>query len=312
MLLDNTLVVIRSRSALELIDLTIVLVRQELWPIVIRAIIGWLPWLFINVIVQQPFVVRHWDDIGVNGYDDGANYVESAWHLLLLMYLQAPVASLPVCYYIGHRMFRSTPSLSETISQCFRAPIKKFTTLLLTRGVVVAVITVAVISWSDAQSVALEFFVLGMCVLLPTTFIRMVRPMAPEILSLESFSIANLKATPDDNKAALIKFGQRMKMLHKPLASEHLGRFAVISLVASLMFVFLTLSELWLCQLFMREDTWNWYFNIIALPLNFVIVSTFAAVYRFLCYIDARILLEGWEVRLRFLAEANRILDLPT
>lgn len=72
------------------------------------------------------------------------------------------------------------------------------------------------------------------------------------------------------------------------------------------------ISALLLAYLFLQGVTssnwqWGWIVDWIVLPIVFWTLGAFATVFRFLCYLDTRIALEGWEVELLMRAEANRI-----
>jgi hypothetical protein len=52
---------------------------------------------------------------------------------------------------------------------------------------------------------------------------------------------------------------------------------------------------------------WNWVVDWIVVPIVFWSLGAYATVFRFLCYLDSRIALEGWEVELLMRAEASRL-----
>jgi len=52
---------------------------------------------------------------------------------------------------------------------------------------------------------------------------------------------------------------------------------------------------------------WRCVVDWLVLPTVFWTLGAFATVFRFLCYLDSRIALEGWEVELLMRAEANRL-----
>ncbi len=306
MQLDNTLVVVRSRGLLELVDLAIVVLRNDFIRLVYWSLIGWLPWIVLDFAVLFPMASMTVADS--NSFflaDEASLHTRFIFHLSALVVLQAPAASMPLCYYIGQRMFRTEPSTREVLQSCLRGLPTKIWVLGFARMALVAPVITFLVGIQYDYYPFWEIFVLGFSVLGFALFLRAIRPFATEVLALERSALqsSGTEKTPGN----LLK--HRMRVLHRPLTAENIGRFCAIAIIAFLGFAVLTLSEIWVFQLVMLGRAWNWYFSFIAVPFNLFIVSTYVAVFRFLSYIDSRILLEGWEVRLRFMSEAVRLHD---
>ena len=73
---------------------------------------------------------------------------------------------------------------------------------------------------------------------------------------------------------------------------------AIAALLLAYLFVQGVLTSSW---------EWNWLVDWIVVPCVFWALGAFATVFRFLCYLDSRIALEGWEVELLMRAEAARL-----
>jgi hypothetical protein len=77
--------------------------------------------------------------------------------------------------------------------------------------------------------------------------------------------------------------------------------------VAILLSLMILAAALFCQGVFTGSWAWGDWLNLVVLPAILWLVGLFLTVYRFLCYLDTRIRLEGWEIELRLKAEASRL-----
>ncbi len=97
--LDRMTIAVRRRSVAELYDLALLVLRRHFLPLTVLAVGGALPWLLLDrwllADVAQPVMAWYW--------------------LLLLLAVQAPLATAPLTAYLGEAMFSETPSLRRAL-----------------------------------------------------------------------------------------------------------------------------------------------------------------------------------------------------
>ncbi len=306
MQLDNTLIVVRSRSNAELIDLAIVVLRNDFFNILFWSFVGWIPFLFIDALALSPIVMTdRYSAESTFFLSDSDVLNRVVWHIVAMFILQAPAASLPLCNYIGQRMFRQEISLSMMRQNYFSGLAMKLYALVVKRGILAGLVVTILAGWTTNFSFFLEVFLLAVCIILPVLIARATRPFAPEILTLERQSVqSEIKNSRSQIRSY---YAKRMKLLHTPIASQMFGRFIVMSGLSAALVCLLTMAQMWMFQVFSNWSNWGWLVVLLLLPVSLFFTSTYVAIYRFLSYIDSRILLEGWEVRLRFMSEASRL-----
>lgn len=303
MQLDRTEIVVRARSAMELFDLSLqVLKRHAVMIALSSAILGW-PLLLIDSWVvawmlgedalltverlEQPLTALRW---------------RHATHLIALYIVQFPLISLPTSIYLGHQIFYEAMPLRRLLMRLWPIAGRCLLVLGIARLGLVGLILEPWVDRSQAFDVRIELgliFGSALCALL----IRIARPFAPEILGLELCRLRSRR--PGD-----ITYRQRSHSLHRYLFSEHLSRFMAAAFFVTLLFLSLLAAQLFVIGASTGHWQWNGWFDYVGLPLSLWSVGLFVAVFRFLSYLDSRIRLEGWEVELRLKAEAAR-LDPP-
>lgn len=99
MRLDQTLVQVRERSFLDVMDLALIVVRTRFWPIASTALLGIAPWAALNYWLTQSA-----DESG-----RGVLY-------LVLMAFEAPIATAPITILMGGMMFGARPKAGRILS----------------------------------------------------------------------------------------------------------------------------------------------------------------------------------------------------
>lgn len=300
MQLDNTEIVVRQRNALELLDLSLLVLRRHLPAIALSSAILGVPFLILNGIATY-WMLGEEAYLATEQFADPELFMHwrHVFHTVALYALEFPLISLPTTILLGNQIFYQPITFRELLAKL--APIWKrsFWVLGILRLGVLAVGFTFLINRDLAWDWFTEFWLLivfGIIVL----FIRACWPFAPEIIGLE---LCPLKKT----KEGEITYKQRAKGLHRLLMADHVARFVGAVGFATL----LTLMLLALC-LFVKGVTigswlWNDWYNYLVLPAALWCVGLFMSVYRFLAYLDSRIRLEGWEIELRLKAEASRM-----
>ena len=249
------LIQIRERTFLDLLDLTVVVIRQRPWPIVLSALAGVVPFALLDFYLTAnpnfPLVL-----------------------FILLVALQAPWATAPLTAALGLMMF------GEAVT-----PAKVFRTLL--RGF---------------PSMFFHQFLLR-TILLVIPFLILTVPVVFMFL----------------NEVILLERGKFFSVVRRcsVLAKENQGDFFG-QWLAQFLFGTLFIASFWLgtealfSSLATTELTWETpELEDLSNPrFHFALWVTivFFALTRFLCYIDRRIRLEGWAVKLR-LQDVGRAME---
>ncbi len=290
MRLDHTYIAIRQRNILEIVDLSLHVIRDYLGPLCGLLLIGAVPFFLVD-----------WFLIGwmANDLSDGDYVGVYVWVMALLVANQAHVGTVFISQYLGKAIFTGRPAFWETVRSVFSTSsyfiwIHGFTRMVLP----VILLTFFMRSpGSDSDTFGFLVFTLSVVVLVGL-FVRGLRPFASEILMLEK--------TPIKELPGQINYKRRSRSLHSAAASELFGRFCLMAIFTlPLAFIFYALLLLVDSTLNLHVDgeqtlvTYYW-------PISLWIVAGIMAVVRFLSYLDIRIRQEGWAVELRMRAEAIR------
>ncbi len=306
MQLDDTLITVRSRSNYELIDLTIILCRNFFSRYLVLALIGWTPWLLMDFLLLLPASGVSIQDIeSIILFDQASLHLRFLFLFSILFVMQAPVAMMPLTFSLGQEMFRVRPTYTEAMRSYFSSPMLKVLSQGIKRNVFLSMILVGISVYSGDLYPFIEFFLLPICVFLPTMLVRSTRPFAPEILMLEQGDKST--AAKESFLERSRGYKRRMKSLHRLLTSELTVRFILGSAAVVILTSLAIGAILWFLQFVGPNLSWTWLHSLILVPTIYVLTSIFATVFRFVSYIDARILLEGWEVRVRFMSEAEKL-----
>lgn len=304
MQLDRTHVKVRARSLAEIGDLALCLVRRYPKALLIGFTLGALPWAVMNLLLLGwiPIQEARSGIFDEQTYYEGLRYV---WLMVCLVFLQAPIAGNLTTYYIGQAVFEERPTWRTVLKACWQVKGATILSLGFIRGPLPAMLILAT-NWGGEFAPGREVFWILMFVLW-SMGTRALRPFMPEILLLERCPI---RARDERSISA----GRRSSLLHSPLSGDLIGRFLMIAMVCTCLAltVFYSLISI---RGFLTNQ-WNWNLTIgsldipdvqiIWLPLALWIVAGLSVFIRFLCYLDARIRLEGWEVELAVRAEALR------
>jgi len=295
---DRTLIAVRERSVLDILDLALQVCRLYLWPLTITMSLGVIPLAIINYWLTNWMLPSNAEAL-VAGDQRVVGAVRCVWTTILLIVIEAPLASVLATSYLGRVMFVPAPRVRDAIREALPYVPRATLCHLLLRGVLPAWLLLLVVERGSEYSLA------EMLLLLLTLAVLVQRTTAPflnEILLLEKNPLQ--AADPQ-----AITVSRRNRMLHGSNPSGLLVQALCVSTLAILLTLsvfgaLLSAKGIVLDDWSVRERTF-----VVGVPLAMWIVAGFLAVVRFLAYIDLRIRQEGWEVELRMRAEGSRLLE---
>lgn len=274
---SHTFIAIRKRSLAGLFDLSLLVYRDHALNILTLLAINALPWLAFDVLTLLL------SEFGM------VDYGLWHWKLLLLAVLQAQYGTMMITLYLGKAMFEGKPSVSETVAVFIKASWYSIWLHGLLRMVFPVTLLIA-LGDSISTGWAIVLFIVGM-------LFRTWRPFVSEILLLEKPPVRR-------KKDGEILFRKRSSLLHRSdvVAGFVLGSIiaaALTTMLAGLMFhVDKTIGLLGTLDLPIQYLYW---------PIAAWLVASYMAVFRFMFYINTRIVQEGWEVSLSVKSEGRKL-----
>lgn len=302
MQLDRTRIAIRERGLLETIDLTLLVIRDFAGPILACALVGIIPLAIINELLLGRMV----------SIDDEGNvaWFRYIWGMTVLIFLEAPLASVFVVAYLGPAVFMEQRTVRQVISDVFRQAFPLLLSQGLIRGVLAAWLLYLLTDRHEGNGWLEGFWIVIVC--LVAAGMRAFRPYINEIILLEKNPLLA-------GKSAAITVAKRSAHLHNAYSGDLFIRWDAIAtisiLLAGLLMYVAGLSEgvlisKWPIRLSLEDGIVfgiDWFDLHILYPSCLWLVVAFLAVVRFLSYLDLRIRHEGWEVELLMRAEAARL-----
>ena len=306
MQLDKTAILITQRSAVDLVDLSLFVIRRYWQPIAFFAAIGVLPFAIIDFVLLWP--LTQYDSLVMASNDfsgTDAYHVRYLWIMTALILIQSPLALSAVTYFIGQAVFIERP----TARQVFTAVWKRIASMIF----VVGILRMSLISFIPAAflfqqpvfrpEIEIPIYFLGLCGMV--YFVRGFRPFASEILLLERCPVLRSKKRPDQ-----LAYGQRSRWLHSSLYNELFGVHIGVTIVEVFTALSISMSLMFLIGVMTGSWIWGFWMDLFLFPMTIWIVATWGTVIRFLLYMNSRIRTEGWEIELRLKAEAQRLEEM--
>jgi len=314
MQLDSTRIAVRERSLPEVLDLALHVTREFAGPWLLCSLLGVVPLAAIN------YALIGWmTDLD---YDTDFPGVRFTWNMTLLIFIEAPLASVFVTAFLGPAVFMEQRTIRQVIGDVFRIRrarlddtrpvVNLFLCQLILRGILPAwllYLTVDRYQFSPFQ----EGFLIP-AIACYSMAMRAFRPYINEIVLLEK----NPLTSQDPQR---ITIGKRSSHLHGPSSGDLFVRWIVSAMISLLLMVLALITAHLLLGLLLgilpfeydpvAEEITEW--NVTWLQLQVVwpaclwLVASYFSVVRFLSYLDLRIRHEGWEVELLMRAEALRM-----
>ncbi len=304
MQLDKTRVVIRERSYLDILELSLQVTRGHALPLLAAWALGVVPFLVLNdLAINGPFLAIDWlntttleTDYLISEQDSLDNQRLSYYYILQLAILvQTPLATAPMTLYLSQALFVERPKTRQLVRDLVPALPGLTVYQFLLRGSLTLLFLGVVSCQSDAKLHALLWFFLG-GLLLGVGRTYFISPYFNEIILLERVKLAQIR--------------KRSRALHRNSGGLLFGRWlATICWAGLLTMVIWASLTILQGQLIAQSPTGG---REIAsfrylLPLSIWMVVGFLCVVRFLSYLDLRIRREGWEIELKMRAEAKRL-----
>ena len=292
MQLDKTQIVIRERSFLETLDLSLQVIRSYARPLAISLAVGAAPMLLANYLL-----VGWMADIDLRD-ESPIRYI---WAMTVLVFLEAPWASALANLYIGNALFHQPPTLRQMLRKVFRSMHRLALCHGVMRLVFPAWLVLFLVFGEEDFDPVMEFVLLGAFAFLAAG-IRAFRPFANEIILLEE--------TPFRRRGKnSINYSRRSNMLHLPSTSDLLGTWCCAAVLGVFLTASLYGSCLFISGIFFNRWDAGAFLVFFCLPAAMWLTAGFFAVVRFLSYLDLRIRQEGWEVELLLRAEASQLAE---
>lgn len=305
MQLDTTAIVIAQRSADELFDLSLVVVRSYWMKLLPLGILGAMPFFAINLFLLYP--LTEYDRLVMASTDYATSQgfqLRYLWMMVILVFLQCPLAMTGITYFLGQAVFIEQP----TLKQVLRAVASRWRALLWVLGILRGgLVCLGYVVWIFLQpelQPRVEHTVYITLYVVLIYAVRGFRPFAPEILLLERCPLRKSSKGGVSEPA----YGKRSRWLHAgsgDLFSVQIG-LTVLALCFVLAF---SLGGIFTVGVLVGLWRWGWWMDMLIFPAVLWMMAMWATVIRFLLYLNTRIRSEGWEVELKLKAESQRITD---
>jgi len=306
MQLDKTAIVISQRSAVDLIDLSLVVMRRFWKPILFFAVLGIAPFALLNLVLLWP--LTRYETLLIAS----SNVNSSAWYhfrylfaVTAAIFIQAPLALSGVTYFIGQAVFIERPSTRQVLLALWHRSGAMLFVLGLLRMSVLCFVPLLFMYSAPVFAPEIEIPLYAMLMCGSVYLIRGFRPFSAEILLLERCPFFKSKKNPER-----LAYGQRSRWLHSTLYNELFGVHIGVSTVVVLTATSATLGILFLIGVLTGITRWGWWIDIAIYPMILWFLCVWVTVIRFLIYMNSRIRTEGWEIELRLKAEAQRLEEM--
>lgn len=293
MQLDRTTIAIRERNLLDTLDLSLHVVRAYARPLLGTMALGVVPLMIVN------YLLLNWM---VGAADtEWAFPFRFAWHMTILVFLQAPLASVFATWYLGQAVFLERPRWRDIARGVSGMAPQLALCQLVLRGVGAAWLLELALDRYREFDPWLEGFLLFALVLVAAG-LRAFRPFLNEIILLERNPLTS-------RNPRVITIGRRSTALHGANSGDLIARWLGAAVIGVCLFLACYGTCLFASGVFLNDWSQSTWLVRFCLPLSMWVVVGYLTVFRYLSYLDVRIRQEGWEVDLRLRAEARRLLD---
>lgn len=268
MQLDQTRIVIRERGYLDLLDLSLRLVRAHGASLIACA----MPAAILAIAVNAWLL-----NAAAGSFEDNPTVIQTYFWLLpfLVVYELPLVMALPTLF-LGQALFVERPRRRQIAKDLLRS----LPQLILFQVILRAVLLPWVVTW----------FLLFATV-----------PYLNEVILLERNPLMKRRGQPG------LTTWSRAWSLHARNTGELFARWLGSLFFAPLLIGSIWMSLHLLRSLLTAEAEFDRAFYLVELQVAVWLVALFFTVVRFLSYLDLRIRNEGWEVELRMRAEGARL-----
>ena len=306
--LDNTRITIRERGLLDTLDLSLHVLREFVQPVFWLTLAAVIPlgilnyWLLGWMVDPQVFDYTEYRLYEWSAPDWAKRiYTMLPWRYLfdmaLLVFIEAPLASVFVTAYLGEAVFMQKPTFRQVLGTVLRHSPGLILCQLLIRGILPAWVLVGMMD-RYGNNVGIEVWLWFLAIY--SALFRALRPYINEIILLEKNPIRA-------RGASTITINKRSGHLHGSSSGDLFGRWMGSSLLAFSLLVIIVIALYLGVGVLIGQYELSWTFMVFIYPAAFWVVVAFYSVVRYLDYLDLRIRYEGWEVELLMRAEATKM-----
>ncbi|MGI8977692.1 MAG: hypothetical protein ACR2FY_00555 [Pirellulaceae bacterium] len=306
--LDNTRITIRERGLLDTLDLSLHVLREFVQPVFWLTLAAVIPlgilnyWLLGWMVDPQVFDYTEYRLYEWSPADWAKRiYYMLPWRYLfdmaLLVFIEAPLASVFVTAYLGEAVFMQKPTFRQVLATVLRHSPALILCQLLIRGILPAWVLVGMMD-HYGNNVGIEVWLWVLAVY--SALFRSLRPYINEIILLEKNP---LRARGENT----ITINKRSGHLHGSSSGELFGRWIGSSMLAFSLLIIIIVALYLGVGVLIGQYELSWTFSVFIYPAAFWVVVAFYSVVRYLDYLDLRIRYEGWEVELLMRAEATKM-----
>lgn len=295
--LDKTRIVVRERDVFDTLDLALKFFRLNFLPLCATTFGGALPWAVLNDILLNPMLPA---EPGMSASPEWVgSYVRYPWSMMVLVSIQAPMASVFSTVYLGKALFAERPRVRDAFTDVLPTLPRLIWFHVFFRGILLAIGLVLIAdrneSFSGAETLLLLLFAAVM-------LRRATAPFLNEVILLERNPVES------KNRSGMT-IRRRLVMLHGAASRSTLGLTFLVGLYALGLTVGLALAFHAVQGVLFGLSGWSWTGPRFLWPLAMWTAVAYTSVVRFLSYLDLRIRHEGWEVELRMRAEEKRLAE---
>ena len=313
--LDNTRITIRERGLLDTLDLSLHVLREFVQPVFWLTLAAVIPLGILNYWLLG-WMVYPREMANTQGFDY-TEYRDYAWSatdwakriyymlpwrypfdMALLVFIEAPLASVFVTAYLGEAVFMQKPTFRQVLGTVLRHSPGLILCQLLIRGILPAWVLVGMMDRYGNNNVGIEVWLWFLAIY--SALFRALRPYINEIILLEKNPI---RARGTNS----ITINKRSGHLHGSSSGDLFGRWMGSSLLAFSLLVIIVIALYLGVGVLIGQYELSWTFMVFIYPAAFWVVVAFYSVVRYLDYLDLRIRYEGWEVELLMRAEATKM-----
>ena len=292
---DETRVTIRERSWLEILDLALRL-YAEYWRLLsVTFLLAALPLAVANDLLVVRLMDFQWEE------DPYAENVKFIFITSILVFIQAPMASVFTTMLLGRIMFLQSPDLGSLVKQVFNLSPRWLISQGLMRGSLLSLLFFIGMSANKADTRMTIFTSLTMLAVY-LALLRSVRPFLIEVILLE-------RPRYWSGRSDSLSLYQRMQKLHLVDMGDLIVRFIASGIFAMVLSAVI-FQILWFVSWVVDGQTaWGPFLTRFCVPTAMWMTAAFFSVVRFLGYLDRRTRNEGWSVSLQLRAESQRLAE---
>lgn len=295
MQLDTMRLAVRERNVLDTHDMALQVMRDFFFPWLRAVLVVVVPLMVVNY-----FLLGWMTEQQVDQYEGEDFTYRYHIAMALLIYIEAPLLSLPTAIYLGNTVFLQPVTLKQVARDLWKAAPQIFVCYFLMRGILPAMLVPLLNDRVFQEGPYWEMIFLPF-IAIYSAVMRAFRPFIAEVILLERSPL--ISRNPN-----VLSINKRSGFLHGPSSGDLLARWMGATFLAFLLLIVVLTSGITLQVLLLGMKSSN---DLIYLhfvfPALLWTVAAYESIVRYLEYLDLRIRHEGWEVELLLRAEEMRL-----